>query len=319
MSKKASPTAIGAFVVGAIALAVAGIIVLGSGRFFQKTFPLVSFFEGSVNGLSVGAPVKFKGVDIGSVTHIFIQIDPKDQNARIPVYLALDQEKMRKAGVLPRQGQTVEGALGNAIAHGLRAQLQTESILTGVLYVELNFHPETPAVYVGSWDGTVEVPTLPTQLERLQEQIRGAISKINEIDFKGLIDSLTNASNSVRDFASSPDLKGAIASAGTTMDSIRDLSKTVDKNVQPLTASLTSTSNRIDKAGKGLEKTLTELDKTLGSLRELIDPDAPIAVDLRESLDELERAASAIRSLADELERNPSSLVFGRDVKERQP
>ncbi len=319
MSKKASPTAIGAFVVGAIALAVAGIVVLGSGRFFQRTFPLVSFFEGSVNGLSVGAPVKFKGVDIGSVTHIFIQIDPKDQNARIPVYLALDLDKMRKAGVLPKPDQTVDAAFANAIAHGLRAQLQTESILTGVLFVELNFHPETPAIYVGSWDGTAEVPTLPTQLERLQEQIRGAIAKINEIDFKGLIDSLTNTSDSVRDFASSPDLKTAIKSASETLDSIRDLSNTVDKNVAPLTSSVASTSKRIDKAGQGLEKTLAELDKTLASLRELVDPDAPIAVDLRQSLDELQRAASAIRSLADELDRNPSSLVFGRSTKERQP
>ncbi|MFM7735873.1 MAG: MlaD family protein [Alphaproteobacteria bacterium] len=319
MSKKASPTAIGAFVVGAFALAVAGVVLLGSGRFFQKTYPLVSFFEGSVNGLSVGAPVKFKGVDIGAVTHIFIQIDPKDQNARIPVYLALDLEKMRKAGVMPRGGQTVDAAFANAIAHGLRSQLQTESILTGVLFVELNFHPETAATYVGSWDGTTEVPTLPTQLERLQEQIRGAIAKINEIDFKGLIDSLTTTSDSVREFASSPDLKGAIVSAGTTLDSIRDLSKTVDKNVKPLTSSLTATSNRIDEAGKGLEKTLTQFDKTLVSVRELVDPDAPIAVDLRKSLDELQRAASAIRSLADELDRNPSSLVFGRDTKEKHP
>lgn len=319
MSKKASPTAIGAFVVGAIALAVAGIVVLGSGRFFQKTSPLVSFFEGSVNGLSVGAPVKFKGVDIGSVTHIFIQIDPKDQDARIPVYLALDLDKMHKAGVVPRPDETMDTAIGNAIAHGLRAQLQTESILTGVLFVELNFHPETPATYVGSWDGTPEVPTLPTQLERLQEQIRGAIAKINEIDFKGLIDSLTTTSDSVRDFASSPDLKGAIQSASRTLESIGDLSKTVDKNVTPLTTSLTSTSKRIDKAGQGLEKTMAELDKTLVSLRELVDPDSPIPVDLRESLDELQRAASAIRSLADELDRNPSSLVFGRDTKETKP
>lgn len=319
MSRKASPTAIGAFVVGAIALAIAGLVVLGSGRFFQKTFPLVSFFEGSVNGLSVGAPVKFKGVDIGSVTNIFIQIDPKNQDARIPVYLALDLEKMRKAGVLPQSGPTIQEAMENATAHGLRAQLQTESILTGVLFVELNFHPETAATYVGSWDGTLEVPTLPTQLERLQEQIRGAIAKINEIDFKGLIDSLTNTSNSVRDFAASPDLKAAIVSAGETLDSIRDLSKTVDKSVNPLTASLAATSKRIDVAGKGFEKTLVELDKTLVSLRELVDPDAPIAVDLRESLDELERAAAAIRSLADELDRNPSSLVFGRDTKETTP
>ena len=79
-----------------------------------------------------------------------------------------------------------------------------------------------------------------------------------------------------------------------------------DESVKPVTGSLTATSKRIDVAGK-------ELEKTLVSLRELIDPDAPIAVDLRNSLDELQRAASSIHSLADELDRNPSSLVFGRE------
>ena len=306
MSKKANPAAIGAFVVSAIGLAVAGVLVLGSGRFFQMSLPLVSFFEGSVNGLSVGAPVKFKGVDVGAVTHIFIQMDPKDQEARIPVYIALDLEKMKRAGIRPATGGQNDAALANAINHGLRAQLQTESLLTGVLFVDFNFHPETPATFVGSWDGTIEVPTLPTQMERAQEVLKNLVTKINEIDFKGLIDSLTNASDSVRDFAASPDLKHTIVSLDQTLVSIRDLSNSVDKSVKPVAGSLTATSKRIDVAGK-------ELEKTLVSLRELIDPDAPIAVDLRNSLDELQRAASSIHSLADELDRNPSSLVFGRE------
>lgn len=321
MSRKASPTAIGAFVVGAIALAITGVLVLGSGRFFQQTFPLVAFFDGSVNGLTLGAPVKFKGVDIGAVNHIFIQLEPKDRDARIPVYFTLDSEKMRRAGVKPAGDATA--AIESAIQKGLRAQLQTESFLTGVLYVELNYYPDSPATFVGSWDGTLEIPTMPTQLEQAREVVKQVVGKLDEIDFKAMIDSLTGAADGIRDFATSEDLKKTIAKMDEALVSIRGLSDTVEKNITPLGSSLTKTSEKVDKVLTSTAKTFDdvgrELRVTLDSVREIIDPEAPLSVDLRRSLGEVQQAAAALRSLADELDRNPSSLVFGRDTRKTAP
>lgn len=307
MSKKASPTAIGAFVVGAAALAVAGVIVFGSGRLFQKTYPFVAYFEGSVNGLSLGAPVKFKGVDIGQVTHIFIQVDPKDQNARIPVYFVLDDEKLKRAGA--RDAIQPDMIVERAVQYGLRAQLQTESLVTGVLFVELNYHPDTQATLVGSWDGTPEIPTLPTQIEQAQSAVKQVIQKLDEINFKGLIDQLTDAAKSITDFAKSEELKQTISSLDQTLASVRELSDTVKKSVDPLTDTLRNAGERVEAVGR-------ELEMTLSSTRELIEPGAPLAVDLRRALSEVQDAAAAVHSLADELDRNPSAVVFGRQTEE---
>lgn len=306
MSKKANATAVGAFVVGAAVLATIGTIVLGSGRFFQTAYPFMAFFEGSVNGLNVGAPVKFKGVDLGAVTHIFIEIQPEDQNARIPVYFNLSAEKLAKAGT----GDALADpeAVERAVQAGLRAQLQSESLVTGVLFVELDYHPETEATLVGSWDGTPEIPTLPTQIEQAQNAVKTIIQKLDEINFKGLIDELTRAASSISNFANSAELRETIESLNATLASVKELSGSVEKNVAPLVDSLRLTSTQVGAVA-------SELEQTLGTARNLIAPEAPLAVDLRQAVDEIRNAARAVTALADELDRNPSSIVFGRDIE----
>lgn len=309
MSRKASPTLIGGFVVGAAALTVFGVVVLGSGRFFQKSYPFVAYFQGDVNGLSVGAPVKFKGVTLGAVTHIFIQLDQTDQNARVPVYFELDVEKLDAAGV--RVGFWDLDRLEQAIQYGLRAQLQSESLVTGVLFVQLSYHPRTAVNLIGTPDGTPEIPTLPTQIEQAQSAIKQIIAKLDEIDFKELIDRLTTAAEAIGQFASSKELKRTVDSLDETLKSIRDLSTSVEKNMSPLVGTLKTTAEEVGAVGR-------ELEQTLATARTLVEPEAPLAVDLRRALGDLRDAARSIQSLADELDRNPSSLVFGRETERRE-
>ena len=106
MNKKISPTLIGAFVIGAIALLVIAIIVFGSGRLFKQTREFVLYFETSVNGLRVGAPVKFKGVEVGSVKNIVLQLEKDTQVARIPVIIEIDLEKLQAGGKPSRLPRT---------------------------------------------------------------------------------------------------------------------------------------------------------------------------------------------------------------------
>jgi phospholipid/cholesterol/gamma-HCH transport system substrate-binding protein len=305
VSRRANPTAIGAFVVGAAAIALGAAIVLGSGQFFQKTYPFIAFFQGSVNGLTVGAPVKFKGVDLGAVTHIFIELQSSGQDARIPVYFEISAEKLRAAGA--GDSLSSETAIDRAVEAGLRAQLQSESLVTGVLFVELDYYPKSVATRVGSWDGTPEIPTLPTQIEQAQNALKAIIQKLDDINFKGLIDELTNAASSISQFATSPEVKRTLQSLDETLASIRELSGSVEKSVAPLTDTLRQTATQVTAVAE-------ELRATLGATRGLIAPEAPLTVDLRQALDEIRDAARAVRALADELDRNPSSIVFGREV-----
>src|SRR5258705_4078868 len=127
MSTKANPKVIGGFVVGAIALAIGGLIVFGGGQFFKKAVPMVAFFQGSVGGLAVGAPVTFDGVKIGQVTKVEPVYDAAKQDVMIPVYVELDTP-IKTVG--PQSG-TVLADLDELIKDGLRAQLVSESMITG--------------------------------------------------------------------------------------------------------------------------------------------------------------------------------------------
>src|SRR5512135_2268972 len=145
MSKQANKAVIGIFVVGAIALVVIAIVVLGSGKFFKKTVKAVCYFEGSVGGLNVGAPVVFRGVRIGSVSEIILKVDPSKLIFTIPVYIEIEPDKFEVVGARPTEmkGQNLK----TLIDKGLRASLETQSLVTGQMQVGLDFHPEKPAKF----------------------------------------------------------------------------------------------------------------------------------------------------------------------------
>ena len=309
MGKKLSPLLIGSFVLGGIALTVIGVGVFGSGRLFRQEARFVLFFDRSVNGLRRGAPVKFKGVEIGSVSDIRLslgnrQLNPED--TRIPVIIDIDQERFLAKGgrVMVMDTEQVR----TLVEQGLRAQLNTESFVTGVLYVEMDFFPATVAHLVN--DASVpylEIPTLPTTLEQVQQRGSEIITKLAEIDFKHLVDAATQAVDGLNELVNSPQLHeavGALAPAVRDVQSaavsVRSLAGRVEGDLGPLEARLRDTA--------------TEAERTLASIRGLLTPGAPIPYQLGQTLAEVGDAARALRELADFLERNPSALVRGRPV-----
>ena len=147
MSKPANKTMIGAFVVGAVVLAVAAIVLFGSGKFFQKTEPWLTFFHGSVKGLNVGSPVVFRGVQIGQVTDIIVGFDASKLEVLIPVFFEVDPEKFKDIG---SPAETEELEMHKAlIDRGMRTQLQIQSLVTGQLLINVDFYPDTPANLIG--------------------------------------------------------------------------------------------------------------------------------------------------------------------------
>ena len=166
MSKIANKTLIGVFVVGAVMLLIFSLIIFGSGRFFRKTNTYVLFFEGSVKGLSVGAPVTFRGVKIGTVKDISLMYDSTNRLAFIPVIIET-QPYLIKGSPLKRQSDNIQYLI-NA---GLRAQLDMQSFLTGQLAVVLDFLPDKPARILGKMKEYVEIPTVSSPFGELQKNI----------------------------------------------------------------------------------------------------------------------------------------------------
>ncbi len=148
MSKPASKTLIGIFVLGAIALAVIGIVVLGSGKFFKETVGVVCYFEGDIKGLNVGSPVVFRGVKVGSVTNILLRFDPQTLDFKIPVFIEIEPDRIETIGPRGKKGERMKPLIDK----GLRAQLEMQSFVTGQLQIALNLLPDKPAKFVGTDD-----------------------------------------------------------------------------------------------------------------------------------------------------------------------
>ena len=329
MNQKISPTLMGAFVAGALALLVIAIIALGSGRLFRKTYEFVLFFQGSVNGLNVGAPVKYKGVEIGSVVDILLQLE-KVEPGRIPVIIELDAKKLAGRGF--RGNLLVDpNELQRAIDQGLRAQLQMESLLTGVLYVAVDLYPDTPAQFVLPRGSKYqEIPTVPTELEQAQDEVRVVLAKLAKTDFNAAVVAMTHAFEGMDRLTNSPALNNSLKSLEQTMPkvdeavvNIRRLAATLDKNANDLSSDLQQTlaaaretMAAIETAAKQADIALKEGEGTLASARAVIDPESPTFYEVTKSLREISGAARAVRILADYLERNPSALIFGKTGSE---
>ena len=321
-SKRASPTLVGVFVLGAIALAVAGLAVFGSGKLFRRTAQFVMVFGGSVNGLSVGAPVKFRGVQVGSVTKIMLSLPGMTlPELRIPVFIEIDQDLVSKLGGMINPAEPTSFAA--LIDEGLRAQLQLESIVTGVLFVELDLFPGSPVnLFLPKESGYLEIPTQPTLLQEASQTGADLIAKLRDVDFDGLVNSIRDAARSVGDLAGSPELRQTLVAAREAMVSARDTLTEIRPRVPQFASGVDSASNRLQGSLKrfdttlgSLDTALGSLDTTLGSVNRLVDPRAPLVYQLTTTLGDLGKAAQSIRELADYLDRNPSAIITGRSPR----
>lgn len=275
MGKKLSPTLVGGFVVGALALVVVGIITFGSGRLFSKTFEFVLYFDSSVNGLNIGAPVKVRGVEIGTVTNILLTLDREKikkeaaesgvrqamqrWNPRIPVIIEIDAEKLTSRGATGL-ALTDPAAFDAVIERGLRGQLQTESLVTGVLYINLDFHPGSSVNLVqASGSGYKEIPTIPTTFEAVQAEVMKVIGNLKEIKIKELIDSATETIEGLKRVIDSPEVKAVIRSLNKAV-------KDVDKLVQNIDSQVTPVSDNINEAVQGFGDVMKDAKKLVRNI-----------------------------------------------------
>jgi paraquat-inducible protein B len=318
MAREGNPVVIGAFVLGAIALAVTGVTIFGSGRLFRNTSKYILFFPGTVDGLSIGAPVKLKGVQIGSVIDIRLSYKGMGaadlNNMRMPVIIEIDHDRITSLGGPREQGDTT---LRDLIAAGMRAQLKPQSMVTGLLLVELNLHPDQPAVFYlpPASSGYPEIPTIPSKMEHFESSVREIITKMADVDIDGLVRSATDVLQGVDRLVNSPALRTTVeglpqteATLNGAITGIRDLAGHLDGHSDALFTSLKTTS---DNTAAAVDQART----TLQSLQTVIEPDSPMVMQLTATLDELSRTARSMRLLADYLERNPSAVVRGREGK----
>ncbi len=347
MSKKANKTAIGGFVVGALALIVVGVLIFGSGKFLTKTQTYVMYFEGSVRGLNVGAPLVFRGVKIGSVTRIQLVANTDDLSFKIPVFVETERRHFTLTG-----NETLDlsprAQLELLVERGMRAQLIKQSMVTGQLIVELDFHPDKPAKLVAGDSEYMEIPTITSGMDDLVKQIEKA--PIQEILNKVLsaVDGIEKAINSKEVKESLSYLEQTVKNlnklvlnidsrieplVSTVEETVKDygkLARNVDRQVKPVLsgigeterhayklvknvdAQVTRLGSSIDEAAKSATAALVEATKTLNTIEGLTSEDSQMMYQITTTLKELSAAARSIRVWADYLERHPEALLRGK-------
>jgi paraquat-inducible protein B len=336
MSRRANPTAIGLFVVGAIVLGIIGVGALGSNQFFDSRTTFISYFEESVNGLDVGAPVKFKGVPIGEVTDIKLRVDLKNETFQVPVTYAIDLQPVTDTTGAPLNLDNPR-RLRAQIKNGLRAQLQLESFVTGKLYVELTYVSDPDSVMLAEGRSPhLQIPTELSPLAKIGEGASGLMADLRQFDVtrinENLVTFLVNANKkldqldaeeinrqtlstieSVQKVIESDEVQRALQDVPklteelrTTIEDAHQIVNRVNEGVDPTAEELQTTSEELRATLKQMRSTMKKMDQTLST-------DSGVGYRLNEALTNLSKATEALRVLIRSLEQQPSMFIRGKD------
>lgn len=243
---------------------------------------VVMNFNQSLRGLSVGATVDFRGIELGEVTGIGVQYDPKARNFTMPVTMNLYPDRLgQKFRESVERGGEAAGKelLHTLVAHGLRGQLRTGNLLTSQLYVALDLFPKAKPVSIDVNSEPLELPTVPNTLEELQVQVADIARKLDQIPFDQL----------------SKNLNGTLQSANS-------LFKQLDTQLAPQA-----------------RETLAAAQRTFGAAQSTLQQDSPLQSDMHQALTQLTQTLQTLNALADYLERHPESLLRGKNKDPKQP
>lgn len=334
MSKKTSPTLIGAFVVGAVALLAAGVALFGGAEYFAKRLEYVAYFEESTKGLRVGSNVSLNGVKVGYVSDIRLLVDQSTYQTLTEVTMEILPENL----VMTDFGEVISTLARRApIGHdtmiqdaGLRAQLETESFVTGQLIVQLAMRPETKPVYRGVNSPLEEIPTVPSNVQAVLAKIRLFTEKMaDDFDMEAIAgrlnnillgaEQLTNSEDlratlsGVNEFVNNPETQQLAAQVNHTLEALNQAAQDISALATNSQGEIEGLSGDLKPALEGLASAIDEARQTLEAARELIRGETVQTYQLQGTLEELERAAGALREFFDYLERNPDALLRGKE------
>ena len=328
MSKKANPAVIGSFVLGAIALLVLALVVLGGQELFRERLVYVSIFDGSAQGLRVGANVNFVGVRVGEVTDIHLRYDPDTSKTDIAVVMDLGRGSMRTVSgeryVVSDPNQMIQ----DLIDAGVRAELSMESFVTGQLVVELDFHPDTEPVFRAYDLPLPEMPTVPSGIERVIESAKSFAQRVLSLPIEKIVNDLGRVTGTLAELAETNSLENilkgldtfvndaefqalagslheTLADLRTSLSSFRELADSVDAKVDPIADNVVSALTEAEVA-------LSEVERLAAQVRRDFAGDSEARYELFRTVREVERAARALRLFVEMLEERPESLLKGK-------
>ena len=313
MSKQVSPTLIGSFFLAALALVIIAVLMFGGGNYFEKKDQFVLFFhaENNLNGLNVGAPVKLEGVKIGEVKEVALLFDEKTLEIIKPVVIELDYENIlddeTDEDFDPKvEGKEKELSVKNLVNKGLKAQLKSQSMLTGLLYIEFQFTPQDEVVMTGiDFRKLKELPTTTNATEDIKREAQKVVDRIGKLPLEEIVEDLAVNMHEIKVILTSQSLKENRQGVNQSIKEMEKLLINLNENFTPLMLNLNGTMKDtrvvVQEFSREIKPVLNSLEKTLNtatdllsesqfavrSFEELSSPEAP----LWQALEALKEAA----------------------------
>lgn len=300
MSKKANPAVVGSFVVGAMIISVIGIIILGGGNIFERKFECIMYFDESISGLDVGAPVDFRGVRIGTVTGVRLEFDRNNDLAILrPVTMQIEESRINFVSRAGGAGNPEEVLNLLVDQLGLRARLAPQSLLTGKQKIELGYYPDQPIRRRNRVDALWEMPTILSPFKQAADGL--AQLPLQEI--------VSETHRAIKRLANVMDPEVT----GKTFQNINQTLAGMEKLLARLDAKIDPFAEQSAQMIEVAKASLQEMQVTLEKINQNLDPQSDSRNDVFLLIDDLQQTSKSLRRLTDLLEEHPESLLRGKN------
>jgi paraquat-inducible protein B len=304
MARKVNTTRLGVFVLCAAAIAVAAVGLFGSGRMFKRLQKYVIFFPESTRGLSLGSPVRFRGVPIGTVVDMQAVYLPTEERFVTPVYIEIDRQRIRNLGVAATSREEQESNMARV---GLRAQLSTDSMVTGQRSIALDIKPDSALTLVGVDSSVTEIGAVPSPLEEIS-------NTVEKLPLQEIADRLNATLDAAHSTLVSPEFTNAIKELGPTITEVKVTLSALSKDLKPLLAGINTKVQAmdVDKVIEKLDASLISINTAAANISTLASQGKPLAQDANETMRQVTAAARELRQVAEMLQRRPEVLLTGK-------
>ena len=291
MSAQIRAAGIGLFVLMMIALGIGMAVFVNSGELWGNNIQRYELvFNSSVNGLETGAPVTLKGVRIGEVSSVKARFYPKSNTPLNSISIDINPD-------LIHFDQDADNSLEEILLYSaFSAKLKTQSLLTGLLYVEIDVYNDPPQMILVD---TIypQIPTVPSDLEKLND--------FNEIDFVKMADDLQKTLKNLQQFTASNEFHKLPTQLNETLIALEDSAKMIGKSTSDV-------SGDMKQALASLKESMVIVQQATAKIDAHLSEDSPLIYNLNESFERVGRAATAVQQLAKMFERNPEALITGK-------
>ncbi len=315
MSKKANPAVIGGFIVAAIILLVGGMFVVGGFSLMTRNFHCIAYFDESISGLDIGAPVDFLGVRIGTVEEVWLEFDPQQEQFYRPVKLQLEQKRVQHAGL--SRNRTLQTAMEDLVVkQGLRARLVNQSMLTGKLKVELGYYPNQPIQRMNRDDDIWEMPTLPSPLKQVTREI-------TQLPLADIVQDIHRSLQGLANLLESKDTQQTMANLNTALVRLGNLLDSLETEIEPIakhggalleeaTGTLSDLKKMLAKVDGSVEPFLSSLTSTADQIAAMLEPSSAERGEWADLITDIQSTSRSFRRLVDYLEQHPEALIRGK-------